>query len=632
MDTTAFSRNPYAQTLKKLQEVPKLSLDDVQHLIRRKIGQMTAKDTDQLRHVFQMFGRPKAGITPRMFRRQLHTNFGVRLNSSQARELFDRYDKEGTGSISLQKFVMRVMPQDYTRKLWNVERDEEVDRQTMKKLRSGHQSVYVEKMPASLNKVRWTIDKIEKKIQQKIIERTKRASDQYREAYALFGSPQHGISRTAFRHHMQKLGFVLTDQELNALFDRYDSDGSGTITFAELVAHVMPKDYTRKPWNLRRDEEMELEEARRKQHQAPVLQRWPNSLHNNRQSMHELEQAIQLKIIERTKRANDQYREAYAMFGSPADGITPKHFYKILTKLGLVLSQEQVGQLFNKYDSDGSGRISFQELVAHVMPKDYTEKPWNIVRDLEIDRQQTMKKTSHFEPVAKKWPSSWGNNRWSVEQIELAIQQKIIERTKRASDQFREAFALFGSPAHGISPSAFKVHLQNLGLVVSEADLKRLFERYDTDGSGSISFSELVDRVMPKDYTRPSWNIVRDMENDAIEEAKRQLVMRDSPFYHGKRPGAGAGGGVANGAMSRRSTRSRRSGRMSSRSSRRGIRLPPTSSLARSSSFASGGMLLTGRSVSHQRFSSSLGAPSPIRSKRRGRSRLSASGSLAENF
>ena len=45
--------------------------------------------------MFQMFGRPKDGITPRMFKRQLHTNFGVRLDSRQARELFDRYDQEG---------------------------------------------------------------------------------------------------------------------------------------------------------------------------------------------------------------------------------------------------------------------------------------------------------------------------------------------------------------------------------------------------------------------------------------------------------------------------------------------------------------------------------------------------------
>lgn len=468
--------------------------------------------------VFQMFGRPKAGITPRMFRRQLHTNFGVRLDSEKARELFDRYDTEGvsvscgrtashccyrdivgcfthqstvggpgTGSISLQKFVMRVMPKDYTQKLWNVQRDEEADRVAAKKLKRGTDSVYVERMPASLNKVRWTIDKIEKKIQQKIVERTKRASDQYREAYALFGSPQNGISRKAFRHHMRKLGFVLTEQELNALFDKYDSDGSGSITFAELVAHVMPKDYTEKPWNLRRDEEMEKEQARRKHGQAPVLKKWPKSLGRNRMTLDQVEQAIQLKIIERTRRANDQYREAYAMFGSPADGITPKAFLKQLSKLGLVLTEQEVFALFKKYDSDGSGRISFQELVAHVMPVDYTEEPWNIKRDHQMDKELDMKyalghryhspthlaslvscyvvvlssyfvmvgwlpsslfrlhlppracrKTKHFEPVRKQWPSSWGNNRWSVEQIEKAIQQKIIERTKRASDQFRE--------------------------------------------------------------------------------------------------------------------------------------------------------------------------------------------------
>lgn len=86
----------------------------------------------------------------------------------------------GTGSVSLQTFVRRVMPPDYTRKLWNVQRDEESDRIVDAK-HVTLDSVFVDKMPASLNKVRWNIDKIEDHIQRKIVERTKRASDQYRE-------------------------------------------------------------------------------------------------------------------------------------------------------------------------------------------------------------------------------------------------------------------------------------------------------------------------------------------------------------------------------------------------------------------------------------------------------------------
>lgn len=151
-------------------------------------------------------------------------------------------------------------------------------------------------------------------------------------AYALFGSPQNGITKRAFKKHMQKLGFVLTDQELQALFNRYDSDGSGSITFAELVAHVMPKvglaavhacratftllthacylqDYTRPTWSIKRDMEDERKAAKRSGKFEPVVRKWPKSLGNNRMSMREVEEAIQRKITERTKRASDQYRE-----------------------------------------------------------------------------------------------------------------------------------------------------------------------------------------------------------------------------------------------------------------------------------------------------------------------------------
>ena len=119
---------------------------------------------------------------------------------------------------------------------------------------------HLDAMPKSLEKYKWNKRKMIEKIQQKIVERTKRASDQYREgthrttapslpsvnqvyspfvplpllhpslppltsAYKFFGSPADGITAKEFKWHLQKLGFVLSDAEVQDLFDELDSDG-----------------------------------------------------------------------------------------------------------------------------------------------------------------------------------------------------------------------------------------------------------------------------------------------------------------------------------------------------------------------------------------------------------------------
>lgn len=49
-----------------------------------------------MRSVFQLFGRPKDGITVDLFRRQVHTRTGIKLTRSEAKKLFSRYDKDST--------------------------------------------------------------------------------------------------------------------------------------------------------------------------------------------------------------------------------------------------------------------------------------------------------------------------------------------------------------------------------------------------------------------------------------------------------------------------------------------------------------------------------------------------------
>ena len=83
----------------------------------------------------------------------------------------------------------------------------------------------------------------------------------------------------------------------------------------------------------------------------------------------DLDQVISLlyrKIVERTKCPQDQFREAYQMFGSPTTGIPFHEFRKNLHGLGVILEDEDALRLFNRFDSDGNGVLAASELLAIV--------------------------------------------------------------------------------------------------------------------------------------------------------------------------------------------------------------------------------------------------------------------------
>ncbi len=63
--------------------------------------------------------------------------------------------------------------------------------------------------------------------------------------------------------------------------------------------------------------------------------------------------------------------------GRELTGLSKAEFAEDLKlKLGLILSPEEVDKLFEKYDSDGNGRIEFHEFVMHLMPKGNGDCAW----------------------------------------------------------------------------------------------------------------------------------------------------------------------------------------------------------------------------------------------------------------
>ena len=53
----------------------------------------------------------------------------------------------------------------------------------------------------------------------------------------------------------------------------------------------------------------------------------------------------------------------------------------------------------------GNGFLSFQELVQHVLPKDYSGETWVEAADRRAEAEQRQRE-GKFQPVLEKWPVS----------------------------------------------------------------------------------------------------------------------------------------------------------------------------------------------------------------------------------
>ena len=100
----------------------------------------------------------------------------------------------------------------------------------------------VRKLPASLKKWRWDINGLERTIRQKMTAHTPRSTDQVRNFCSIFGA-SHGITKDVFRRRLRvKFSIVLTDDEVDALFDRYDTKNTGTIDLVDMLNAMLEPD------------------------------------------------------------------------------------------------------------------------------------------------------------------------------------------------------------------------------------------------------------------------------------------------------------------------------------------------------------------------------------------------------
>jgi len=199
------------------------TLDDIKSKVRERIAQHTKSDTDQFRQISKIFAGGR-DLTPDEMHDMLRDKFRVDLTQEQVKKLVIDVDVDKSGTVDLYEFTNGLVP------AYNPE----LSLPTAPVY--GKPEHHVEMQPL------WNLDQVERRLQQKIEQRTGDKADYFRSAFQMFANKKK-ITAPEFHSRVHDcFGINLTKDQLLGLFTRYDKDDSGDLDVQEFVSGVMPSD------------------------------------------------------------------------------------------------------------------------------------------------------------------------------------------------------------------------------------------------------------------------------------------------------------------------------------------------------------------------------------------------------
>jgi len=190
----------------------RMTLDELERIIQVKIMSRAPRPQVQFMTAYKMFGSPKDGLTPEMFRKQLW-RMAIPCSIEDCDQLFRRYDGNNSGQMDFYEFINGVMPSDYPTKSWNQKRDENIwqeDQNSTKKIFEPIPKEY----PRSMKNHQYSTEIIEQLISDKLQGAARSDVEKYRKAYYVMGRPKGGVTYEIFQDRVLGMGIPARDDQL----------------------------------------------------------------------------------------------------------------------------------------------------------------------------------------------------------------------------------------------------------------------------------------------------------------------------------------------------------------------------------------------------------------------------------
>ena len=169
------------------------------------------------------------------------------------------------------------------------------------------------------------------------------------------------VTKAEFRKAMAELGFNESRPHIDAVFDSFDADHSGTITYKELLR------------GLRRNEDLPManpstrddspERGGRKTRKFSMAVRIEDS---DQSPEAVLQRSLRDALMANSARVIDLFHE----WDEDGNGMVSKdEFLRALPLLGLQVKAKDAETLFRSFDPDGSGSIELRELQSALREK-----------------------------------------------------------------------------------------------------------------------------------------------------------------------------------------------------------------------------------------------------------------------